>query len=29
MTKFLAILGLLTLALTGGVATVTTLISPP
>jgi hypothetical protein len=29
MTKFLAILGLLALALTGGVATLSTLISPP
>jgi hypothetical protein len=29
MTKFLAILGLLALALTGGVATISTLISPP
>jgi hypothetical protein len=29
MQKFLALLGLLALALTGGIATVSTLISPP
>ena len=29
MSKFLAFLGLLALALTGGVATVSTLLNPP